>query len=119
MKTLTRNQELINNYANLDLLILNEKIRKNGFDYFLVKRTTSKCIYSQNQGDEIFAYEVFKTKIIEHRKNMERINKTYGKSNNKHYQEYKESFPNDEEFGTRAWTLRNLEDAERLYNGLL
>ena len=119
MKKLSRNQELLNNYSNLDLKKLPEEIRKSGFDYKLIKRTNAKCIYSQSIGDQILAYEVFKTKIKPHKAIMQRMKDSMGTSNNvENLHEYREAFPLDEEFGARAWCCKGLDRANEVYEGL-
>lgn len=117
---MTIQEELQMKYQSLDLECLSEKIRKSGFDYQLVKRTPSKCLYCKKSGGAIIAYELFKTKIVPHRENMQRLaikqNKAFNASQ---YSEYKESFPNDEEFGKREWSLPNdLETALKRFENL-
>jgi hypothetical protein len=111
--------DYLKNYENLELEKLAEQLRKNGFDYKLIRRDSHKCIYAQWDGGIIVAYEVFKTKIVLHRKRMKdlctRQNKPYDENK---YKEYKEMFPNDEEFGIRAWTFSNLEKANKCYDNL-
>ena len=100
-----------------DILKLPEELRKNGFDYELIKRNDNKCLYSQNKGARIIAYELFKTKL----------NKTSSKAklaelsgrilDISNMPEFYESFPSNEEFGKRAWTISNLNLAlERFQN---
>ena len=86
---------------------LQEKVKKNGFEYRLVKRTDEKAIYSQHTplGD-LIAYEVFKTRLSKpHPKSVEDL---------KNF-DLVEIFPSDEEFGTRAWTYSNLGQAEKAF----
>ena len=118
VKNLTIQQELIKNYSELDLEKLPEQLRKCGFDYKLIKRENDKCIYSQSESGRIVAYEVFKTKIIKCRERMIELNKRSGRSLDKIYPEFKESFPNDEEFGKRAHSYSTLEKALIAYEGI-
>lgn len=119
MKNATIQEKLINNYSNLDLKALPQELRKNGFDYKLINRSPGKCIYAQWHDGDIVAYEVFKTKIVKYRERMMDFNQRHSlEVNPLNYKEYKETFPNDEEFGKRAWTYHNLEDATRRYENL-
>jgi hypothetical protein len=114
-----KNQELIDNYTKLDLEILPEELRKNGFDYKLIKRENHKCIYSQSNNHSVVGYEVFKTKIMPHRARMIKLKEQTGRGNNPELlKEYKEIFPGDEEFGKRAWTFNNLGNALMVYQDL-
>jgi hypothetical protein len=118
MKKLSQQQEMIENYENLDLEILPEKFKKNGFIYELITREPKKCIYSQSNG-RIVAYEVFLTKIQKYRERMIEFKKRNGQSvDDSVYKEYKEAFPGDEEFGKRAWSCRTLENAQARYERL-
>jgi hypothetical protein len=118
MEKITKNQLLINNYQNLHLQKLLPEIFKNGFIYRLVNRTESKFIYAQYSAltENIIAYEVFKNKIIKFRDRMIeleiRSGKNYGAEK---LPEFKEAFPNDEDFGRRAWTYQDLETAQKRY----
>lgn len=115
-----KQQDLFNNYSSLDLEILPKELRKNGFDYKLVKRENNKCIYSQGRGDNVIGYEVFRTKIMPHKERMIKMKNTMGTKNDTDaLKEFKESFPNDEEFGKRAWNYKTLESATKCYDGLI
>lgn len=109
---------LLENYHTLDLEILPEKVKKNGFVYILVERTTEKCIYQQTDDGEIYGYEVFKTCIRLFREHMIKLAVTRNQPINTAWKEYREQFPGDEEFGKRAWTYKNLDDAKKRYIGI-
>lgn len=115
---MTKFDDLMKNYENLDLAKLPQELRKNGFDYVLIERTQEACIYAQKIGGLIVAYEVFKTKILPFKKEMERLKKSVRNDINTNYQEYREAFPHDEEFGKRAWTFKELSQALECYKGL-
>ena len=114
MSNQTIMQKLLENYDQLDLIKLPSELKKGGFDYKLIKRTNEKCLYAQILDGKIISFEVFKTKIVKHRENMIRL----GLINPDSYPEFKESFPNDEDFGKRAHCYPNLEMAEQAYDGL-
>ena len=119
MKKPTIQENLIENYDKLDLEPLPTEIRKGGYTYKLIERTPAKCIYAQCNGDLVVAYEVFKTKIATNREAAIMFAKRSGKVINPlDYKEYKESFPTDEEFGTRAHTYPTLDMAQQHYSGL-
>ena len=81
---------------------LDNKIRKNGFDYKLIERTDTKAIYSQ----EDYGFEVFKIKPSKpHPKCQEDI---------KNF-DLIEHFPSDAVFGRSAWSYRTIEDAKKRY----
>ena len=79
---------------------LPERLRKNGFEYTLVKRNKNYCIYMQH----FVRYEVFKRRFRNSRKvvNVELPGK--------------EVFPHNEAFGNNAWSCWSLESANRKYN---
>lgn len=88
--------------SHLRIRKLKDEVRKNGFDYKLIKRDDEKCIYAQYNDGLIIAYEIFKTKNSKpHPKSLEDI---------KNY-DFVETFPTDEEFGVRAWTYPTLDKA--------
>ena len=113
-------REQIENYSLLSLRKLDEKIRKNGFEYCLVKRTPERLMYSQhNELGQIVAYEVFLNKFGDLRRAKQRWAKLQSKKfDPNEYEEFYEIFPSDEEFGKRAFTYSNLEEAEKAFNGL-
>ncbi len=117
MKEMNKNQELLSNYANLDLLKLPEKIKKREFEYILVERTNDVLMYSQHKGGIVLGYEVFKNKIRKYREDA--IRRWGINSHSKSLPEYKEVFPHDEEFGKRAWTYPDLQTAKESYNNLV
>jgi hypothetical protein len=90
---------------------LEEKIRKNGFDYLLIKKGEKAYIYKQwdDEVDFTVAYEVFKIKIDKEKEVFGDI------------MPEREVFPGNEDFGKWAWTYPSLEKAEvrfqRLENG--
>lgn len=119
MGKISKNQELINNYSSLDLLVLPEEIKKNGFIYKLIKREPHKCIYVQTKNGQERTYEVFTTKIVNHRERMIAMKNNLGQNiNYEKLNEYKEVFPGDEEFGRRAWNYKLKKDALKAYDEL-
>jgi len=119
MEKAIKNEDLINNYSKLDLEILPRQLRKNGFDYKLIKRENHKCIYSQGHDDSIIGYEVFKTKITLYRDAMIRMKEKIGRGNSpESLKEFKEVFPGNEEFGRRAWSYNKLDNALKKYDSL-
>ncbi len=111
------NKQLLEKYDELDLLKLPELVKKNKFEYKLIKRVKDKCIYEKQSSINVNSYIVFKTKIYRYRDQMLRFLKLADEDSKK-YQEYKESFPVSEEFGRRAWYYTNINDAEIKYNSL-
>lgn len=85
---------------------LEDNIRKNRFDYTLVKRSTSNAIYAQNSEGNVIAYEVFKIKIV-------KDGEVFGK-----FVEGHEKFPSDKDFGISAWSCRTLEKANQRFEEL-
>lgn len=85
--------------------LLKENLRKNGFDYKLVKKGEKAYIYEQWDDEEKFtvAYEVFKIKI-------EKEKLVFGD-----LMPEREIFPGNEDFGTWAWTYPSLEKAEERF----
>ena len=114
-----KNRELLENYENLDLEKLPEKLRKNGFDYELIKRDNKRCIYAQYLGGKIIAYEIFKTKIINNHENKKQFAKRANKEFDQNCAEYKEIFPNNEEFGKRALSCSTIERANQCYDSFI
>lgn len=111
------NQDQINNYSTMSIRKLDQELRKNGFNYKLVKRTVTKLMYSQHSADgNIVAYEVFLNKIGDLRKAKQRWAKLQSKDfDPNEYEEFYEVFPSDEEFGSRAFTYSTLEAAEKAF----
>ncbi len=84
---------------------LKTEIKKNGFIYTLTQRNDQKAIYQQeNHGYEVFKIKKSKPhpKAIEDLKNFDFV----------------EVFPNDEDFGSRAWHYKSLVDAQKKYDSL-
>jgi hypothetical protein len=96
-----------------DIKKLPENIRKNGFDYRLVKRNDERAIYSQHAGlGQIISYEVFKIKLGDQHKAKERWAKLKNEPfNPDDYEKSYEKFPTNEDFGKTAWTYPTLEQA--------
>lgn len=116
---MNQQQLLQNKYENLDLKKLDSEIKKEGFVYKLIKRTNEKLLYSQSANGKIEAYVLFKNKILKYREHLKRINEKRGLDfNPNNYQEYKEKFPHDEEFGERAWCYKKLDSAMKDYDQL-
>lgn len=81
--------------------ILPEIIRKNGFTYKLITRTSEKAIYAQYCENVLICWEVFQIRVRGTQfspllmKNLEPS----------------ERFPGNEDFGKTAWTYRNFQKA--------
>jgi len=87
---------------NTDFKVLPDFYKKNGYDFKLVKREGNIAIYSQGDDEgRVFAYEVFEV-----RKQKET---QFGDI---HY-EAKERVPSNEEWGTNAFTVHSMEQAEK------
>lgn len=86
--------------------ILDNRVRKNGFDYYLVQRNTKSAVYEQKIYNKTIAYEVFKIKIRKEENVFGRII------------EKREKFPSNEDFGKNAWTFKSLDKAKEIYNKL-
>jgi hypothetical protein len=86
--------------------ILDNEIKKNGFDYVCILRGLKAFVYVQHQNGLPVAYEVFKRKI------------------NKDYEiagvqiEGGESFPGNEAFGKWAWSYKTEADAINKFQDL-
>lgn len=85
--------------------LLEPNIRKNGFDYRLIKKGDKAYIYEQwdDEFEFVVAYEVFKIKI-------EKEKLVFGD-----LMPEREVFPGNEDFGKWAWTYGTLEKAEERY----
>jgi hypothetical protein len=107
------NEQLLSSYDSLDLLKLPEDLRKNGFNYKLIKRTKDKFIYSQYSGaGSIIGYEVFYNRIKPWRMLKEMwAKKRNDKTDYSDLHEWYETFPGNEEFGKRAWNYKTLDQA--------
>lgn len=79
---------------------LEQIFRKNGFDYQQVWRDEDYAIYEQWDGEKLIAYEVFKTNKNEAR---EIAGVAIAAS---------ESVPGNKQWGTNAWTVYTLEEAQ-------
>lgn len=78
---------------------LPEKIRKNGFDYQLIRRIDDVAVYSQSDEGKLVAYEVFEIRKAEA---GEFMGKTV---------EAREKMPSNEEWGNNAFTVHTLDRA--------
>lgn len=99
--------------------VLENHIRKNNFDYYLIKRCETAAIYKQIDEEfpeTIIAFEVFKIKNRPE-------SKIFGK-----IIEAGESFPSNEDFGKTAWTYstfgeryldKSLSDANKRYEDII
>ena len=85
--------------GNLKMKTLPNKTRKNGFDYDQVIRGAGYALYEQTVSENEHYFELFEIRI-----RPERVIK--GK-----ILEAKEAFPNDEAFGSWAWTYSTLKEA--------
>ena len=80
-----------------------QTLRKNGFNYKLMKRTRMKAMYRMEYGDNEYFYEVFLIQV---------------KSPDKFTPFVREAFPADKDFGKTAWAYRSLCRAEQKYEGI-
>jgi len=85
---------------------LDHKLRKNGFDYILVRREENVAIYRQECAEDVNYYEAF---IVKTR--PEKVFKGV-------LREAHEVFPANEDFGKTAWACHSLEDTNRRFEGL-
>jgi len=85
---------------------LEENIRKNGFDYTLVKRGQRSCIYKQKVTESVSYYEVFLIKVKKKRTVKGKILPA------------REVFPHDEAFGYWAWSIRDYSRALKRFHEL-
>lgn len=112
-----KQNELLENYKNLDLRKLPEQLTQHGLDFYLVERTESKLIFQQEK--PAASFEVFINKIIPERETAESFAKRYNTPYDAtKYQDYKEVYPKNSEFGLRAWSYPRLELAKQKYNSL-
>ena len=87
--------------------ILPAELRKNSYDYKLLKREGDIAIYTQSHKGEVIGYEVFKVLW----KKGATINGQVIKPG--------EKFPSDNDFGKTAWACSNLERAELRFQEFL
>lgn len=86
---------------------LDRSVRKNGFHYNLIERTSNKAIYSQGFEGKIIGHEVFKIEVVK-----ETV--LFGKAIPE-----REKFPSDNDFGVTAWSCgMDLDKAMQRYNEL-
>jgi len=78
---------------------LPQKLTRNGFTYTLVLRGKRSCIYEQSSRANIISYEVFIIRIMPE---CEIFGKIIPE---------REVFPGNEDFGYRAWSIRDYEKA--------
>ena len=87
--------------------ILEKTIKKNGFLYKQVERTDKAAIYAQHDGGgppvafEVFKIRKYPTRVIEFKGRGPRTFEAH------------EGFPGNEEFGTKAWTYKELGEAQK------
>ncbi len=88
--------------------LLPEEIRKNSFIFRFVKRGERAIMYEQYdpEFDSTIAWEVFKRKI-------DKPKIVFGIQLNE-----REIFPGNEDFGKWAWSIRNLEKANTIFNDI-
>lgn len=88
--------------------LLENKIRKNGYEYRLVERGEKAFIYEQWDDEDNFtvAYEVFRLKIAKSKEVFGDI------------MPEREVFPGNEDFGVWAWSFSTKERAYEKYNRL-
>ena len=84
---------------------LHTAIKKNRYQYKLIERTPTKAIYAQ----EDYGYEVFKINLFKpHPKSLDDLERY----------DLVEYFPNNEDFGRKAWSVRSFDDAKKIYDAL-
>ena len=89
---------------------LPEKIRKNRFEYTLVRRGQRSCIFCQEVTPAVTYFEVFLIRVRPARIiRIKRLEKQIPAT---------EVFPANEDFGKTAWTLRDLKSAYQKFNEL-
>lgn len=86
------------------MISLPQNLRKNGFDYVLIKRGQKSCIYKQMVEGKTIAYEVFIIRIVP------------GRFINGNWIDEREKFPHNEAFGYTAWTCNTWERARIRFN---
>ena len=95
-----------NNIINLK--ILPETIRKNGYTYVLLRRTSEKALYAQYLRNVLIAFETFKIMVQQSR--FSTLLRTI--------QPPCERFPGNSDFGKTAWSIQNYQDALKKYQEL-
>ena len=85
---------------------LPQKLRKNGFDYTLIRRGKRSCIYEQRVSEKIKRYEVFLIKFRPERNIKGKLLPAT------------EVFPHNEAFGYTAWCCWDLPAAMKKFNEL-
>jgi hypothetical protein len=113
-----KTEELLKNYASLDIKRLPDIVKKNGYTYKLVKRTNERLLYAQYADNgKIYSYELFFNLIKPYRDSMVAMAKRRNLDcDYSTLPEWYEVFPSDEEFGDRAWCFPNLTIAEKAFN---
>jgi hypothetical protein len=102
-KTLTSQQELLNNYSELSLKKLESIIVKNKYTYIQIKRNIDKFIYMKTKNGKKENFEVFKNKIC----------KTNSESKNFHIFEYFEKYETDAD---KIFVFEDLKAAMEKFN---
>jgi len=87
---------------------LDEKYRKNEYEYRLHTRAEKKAIYYQYLGNRLLGYEVFKILVRE---------ASFSTLLNRHLPA-SEKFPSNEDFGKTAWSFSFEDRAMKKYNQL-
>jgi hypothetical protein len=85
---------------------LKESFSKYGFDYKMIKRTKKKAIFEQSKRNRVFSYEVIT------------VSKHNGFTLGDVYIEPSETYPSTSEWGSKGFTYKTLEEAERKYREL-
>lgn len=100
---------------------LQERVRKNGFDYKLVARSDKAAMYEQleENGEPTDHWEVFNIITTPYRSEMRkfytRMKREFKEEN---FAEYKEHFPTDNDFGYTAWTFTDFDEAKEKFKSL-
>ena len=87
---------------------LSKEINRNGFQYFLLERTSKKAFYNQTLDNVQVGFEVFLIRI-RGKRFSQFFNKSFDSS---------ERFPGNEDFGKTAWSIQNYQDALKKYQEL-
>ena len=92
----------------INLKILPETIRKNGYTYVLLRRTSEKALYAQYQRNVLIAFETFRIRVQQSRFSI-LLNAS---------QPSCERFPGNSDFGKTAWSFTEYQKAVEKYNKL-
>lgn len=92
----------------VNIKVLPKTIRKNGFCYILLTRTSKKALYAQYCENVLIGWEVFQIRVRGTQFSL-LLNK---------YLDASERFPGNSDFGKTAWSIQNYQDALKKYQEL-